>query len=79
MQARRSGDPSRHSINSHNGDREGLMQGYDEEEAHGFGLGDLAEDSDEDLRRANGNGHGNGKSRYDEDIELNSRNKSGDR
>ncbi|CEJ81420.1 Putative Duf803 domain membrane protein [[Torrubiella] hemipterigena] len=54
MQSRRSGDPSRHSIGSLNGDRQGLIHGYDEEEAHGFGLTDLAEDSEDDGRRRNG-------------------------
>lgn len=77
MQARRSGDPSRQSFSSRNGDREGLMRGYDEEEAHGFGLDDLTEDSDDEMRRANGNGHS--KPRYDDGIELEHRNKSGDR
>lgn len=83
MQARRSGDPSRHSISSQRGDREGLIRAYDEEEAAGFALTDLADDSDDsddsddDLRRTNGNG--NGKATYDNSIELDNRHKSGDR
>ncbi|KAF5543707.1 DUF803 domain-containing protein [Fusarium mexicanum] len=75
MQARRSGDPSRHSMSSQRGDREGLIRAYDEEEAAGFALTDLASDSDEDARHANGNG----KASYDENIELDNRHKSGDR
>ncbi|KAI1847754.1 hypothetical protein JX266_006249 [Neoarthrinium moseri] len=51
MSARRSTDP-RGSM----GDREGLMRAYDEEAA-GFGLADLAEESDDDAHRRNGNGH----------------------
>lgn len=44
MEARRSvGGRSRHS------DREGLIRAYDEEEAAGFGLTDLADDSDSDV------------------------------
>ncbi|KAH8889358.1 DUF803-domain-containing protein [Thozetella sp. PMI_491] len=52
---------------SHGGDREGLIRAYDEEEAAGFGLTDLAEDSDDDDPRSpmmpsfsNGNANGNG-------------------
>ena len=60
MNSRRSGDPGRHSIGSQNGDREGLIHAYDEEEAAGFGLTDLAEESDDDLRRPS-NGHANGR------------------
>ncbi|VUC23330.1 unnamed protein product [Clonostachys rosea] len=73
MQSRRSGDP-RHSISSQHGDREGLIRAYDEEEAAGFGLNDLAEDSGED-RRPSGqtNGHARGGARRTNDIELNSR------
>ncbi|KAI5459997.1 magnesium transporter NIPA-domain-containing protein [Mariannaea sp. PMI_226] len=73
MQSRRSGDPSRYSIGSLHGDREGLMRGYDEE-ANGFALNDLTEDSDDDMRRANG---ANGK-HYENGIELDNR-KGGDR
>ncbi|KAK4218075.1 hypothetical protein QBC37DRAFT_16855 [Rhypophila decipiens] len=69
MEARRSlGGRSLH------GDRDGLIRAYDEEEAAGFGLTDLAEDSDSDMDprspmmpsssaapgAANGNGNGNG-------------------
>lgn len=43
MEARRS-QSHRMSV----GDREGLIRAYDEEEAAGFGLTDLAEDTDED-------------------------------
>ncbi|KAK9772447.1 putative Magnesium transporter NIPA4 [Seiridium cardinale] len=53
MSARRSMDP-RYSVGSQ-GDREGLMRGYDEEA--GFGLTDLAEDSEDEAAKANGNGH----------------------
>lgn len=69
MQSRRSGDPSRHSIDSRNGDRQGLIRAYDEEEAGGFGLTDLASESDDDLRHANGNG----KKHYEGSIELENR------
>lgn len=70
MQSRRSGDPSRHSLSSHHGDRQGLIRAYDEEEAAGFGLTDLAE-SDDGIRRSNG--AANGKEHYNNDIELESR------
>ena len=68
MQARRSLDPHRMSMGSNgyerSDDREGLIRAYDEEENAGFGLTDLAEDSDEDHRNSNGklnaNGNGNG-------------------
>lgn len=76
MQARRSGDPSRGSLSSLRGDREGLIRAYDEEEAAGFGLTDLAEDSDDDLHQSNGGP--NGKKHYENSIELESR-KSSDR
>jgi len=43
-------------------DRDGLIHAYDEEEHNaGFGLTDLAEDSDEDDVLPNGNANGNGK------------------
>ncbi|CAG9996604.1 unnamed protein product [Clonostachys byssicola] len=73
MQSRRSGD-RRHSISSQHGDRDGLIRAYDEEEAAGFGLNDLAEDSEED-RRPSGqaNGHARGGARRTNDIELNNR------
>lgn len=74
MQARRSGDPSRHSIGSAHGDREGLIRAYDEEEAAGFGLTDLAEESDEEGHRPNGRPNGN---KERDTIELQSRNSSG--
>lgn len=48
MEARRS-QSHRMSIGSNRaGDRDGLMRAYDEEEATGFGLADLAEDTDEE-------------------------------
>lgn len=48
MEARRS-QSHRMSIGSNRpGDREGLIRAYDEEEAAGFGLTDLAEDTDEE-------------------------------
>lgn len=72
MQSRRSGDPSRQSIGSFHGDREGLIHAYDEEEANGFGLTDLAEESEEDSRLRNGNGNGQPKRETDH-IELQNR------
>lgn len=72
MQARRSADPSRHSVGSRHGDREGLIRAYDEEEAAGFGLTDLTSESDEEPRRPNGRSNGK-KEQYDESIELESR------
>ncbi|KAM3503215.1 hypothetical protein MY10362_004341 [Beauveria mimosiformis] len=75
MQARRSGDPSRHSIGSAHGDRDGLIRAYDEEEAAGFGLTDLAEESeDEGSRRPNGR---TSQSKEEATIELQSRKSSG--
>lgn len=77
MQSRRSGDPSRQSLSSHNGDRDGLIRAYDEEEAAGFGLTDLAEDSADE---GHSNGKANGKEeQYDNAIELQNRNKSAER
>lgn len=80
MQSRRSTGSQRHSMSSLNGDRDGLIRAYgrDEEEAAGFGLTDLADDSDDDAHRSNG--HANGKARrYDNDaIELDNH-KSSDR
>lgn len=71
MQARRSGDQGfRGSIGSAGygrgsiGDREQLMHNYDEEAGGGgFGLDDLAEDSEEEPGRAHMNGNGNGNGR----------------
>lgn len=63
MQARRSLEPHRLSTGSAygRGDREGLIRSYDEEENAGFGLTDLAEDSEEDTPvHANGTANGNG-------------------
>lgn len=76
MQARRSNDPHRMSMGSNGygrGDREGLIHAYDEEENAGFGLADLADDSDDDLpppRAMNGkiNGHSSKKS-FSEPLE----------
>jgi hypothetical protein len=76
MQARRSGDPHRLSIGSQHGDRQGLIRAYDEEEAAGFGLTDLAEESDEDgMGRINGSANGQQK-RYGDSIELQERKSS---
>ena len=77
MQARRSTDPSRQSLGSMSGDRDGLIRAYDEEEAAGFGLTDLAEESEEDDRRPNGKA--NGKEEYDESIELRNQKSSAER
>lgn len=69
MQARRSLEPHRMSVGSNGygrgSDREGLIHAYDEEENTGFGLTDLAEDSDEDdpPKSANGKMNGNGHTR----------------
>ncbi len=57
MQARRSMENGRVSSGSYSarrsaGDREGLMQAYDVEAAQSFGLGDLAEESDEEMEPA---------------------------
>lgn len=68
MQARRSADPHRLSVGNAyvrgGGDREGLIHAYDEEEDVGFGLADLASDSDDEgappRRSANLNGMANG-------------------
>ncbi|KAK3939914.1 hypothetical protein QBC46DRAFT_342059 [Diplogelasinospora grovesii] len=94
MEARRSHASHRHSIGSNRGgaDRQGLISAYDEEEAAGFGLTDLAEDTDEDDPRspmmgghqfpANGNangGHHLSTKGYKEAIELQSRKSGGDR
>ncbi|KAL2287645.1 hypothetical protein FJTKL_05028 [Diaporthe vaccinii] len=54
----------------HNGDREGLMRAYDEEESAEFGLTDLAEDSDDERNgmrtKQNGSASANGRSRSSE-------------
>lgn len=55
-------DPHRLSSSSYGrgGDREGLIHAYDEEENTGFGLTDLAEDSDEERPiHANGSKNSN--------------------
>lgn len=88
MQARRSLDPHRMSMGSNGfgrGDREGLIHAYDEEESNvGFGLTDLATDSDDDAPppsaktpngKMNGNGHGNKRS-FSEPIERENRKSS---
>ncbi|KAG8425743.1 hypothetical protein J3459_009709 [Metarhizium acridum] len=51
-------DPSRHSMGSLHSDREGLIRAYDEEEAAGFGLTDLAEESEDEGSRSNGKANG---------------------
>ncbi|KAH7313327.1 magnesium transporter NIPA-domain-containing protein [Stachybotrys elegans] len=59
---------ARRSLSSQHGEREGMIRAYDEEAA-GFGLNDLTEDSDDDSRQANG--ATNGKNKYNnDDIEL---------
>jgi hypothetical protein len=64
MQSRRSVD-HRLSVGSNGfgrGDREGLIHAYDEEENAGFGLTDLAEDSEEESSiHANGTANGSSK------------------
>ncbi|ODA77124.1 hypothetical protein RJ55_07642 [Drechmeria coniospora] len=76
MQSRRSVDHGRHSIGSLHSDREGLIRAYDEEEAAGFGLTDLAEESEGD-RPPNGRIAGK-KEQSNDDIELETR-KAGQR
>lgn len=65
MQARRSLDPNRMSVGSSSyrrtGDREGLIQAYDEEENMGFGLTDLTEDTDDEAGHSGTNGRLNGR------------------
>lgn len=77
METRRSLSHRRMSNGSgtHAADRQGLMRAYDEEEAAGSGLADLAEDSEDDSgsgggKRANGNGE---PKRYGGSIELQTR------
>lgn len=93
MEARRS-QSHRMSIGSNRaGDREGLIRAYDEEESLGFGLTDLAEDTDEEddprspmiasHQQHNGHANGNGthltpKGYGNDTIEMQNR-KSGDR
>lgn len=64
MQLRRSIDDHRMSIESSDyssrGDRQGLIRAYDEENIAGFGLQDLAEESDEDIAMGHINGRVNG-------------------
>ena len=82
MEARRSSfGRHRLSMGSNAGDRQGLIRAYDEEEAAGFGLTDLAEDSDEDERspmRPNGTANGHKRKEEGDAIELQPR-RSGDR
>lgn len=54
MQARRSSVSVGHSLESHRGDRQGLIHAYDAEEAAGFGLTDFVEESDDSSARPNG-------------------------
>lgn len=65
------------------GDREGLMRGYDEEEAAEFGLTDLAEDSDDDgahsSSRQNGSAGANGNTTNKHSLEMHTPPRSGDR
>lgn len=84
MQARRSLDPHRMSMGSNGfgrGDREGLIHAYDEEENNaGFGLTDLATDSDDDApppsaKTPNGKMNGNKRS-FSEPLEHESRKSS---
>jgi magnesium transporter len=82
MQSRRSTDPHRRlSVSSQHGDREGLIRAYDEEEMAGFGLTDLAEESDESRaghhspRRPNGSAEANGGKYEGDAIELQERGK----
>lgn len=67
MQARRSLD-HRLSVGSNGfraSDRDGLIRSYDEEENAGFGLTDLAEESDDDTSvHLNGTANGNRKSTF---------------
>ncbi|KAK3368115.1 magnesium transporter NIPA-domain-containing protein [Podospora didyma] len=88
MEARRS-QGHRMSIGSNRaGDRDGLIRAYDEEEAAGFGLTDLAEDTDEDMDPRSPmiqpNGHANGGSHLspkppNEAIEMQARKPGGGR
>ncbi len=88
MEARRSMG-NRISIGSNQpGDREGLIRAYDEEEAAGFGLTDLAEDTDDDDPRspmmpshsqANGSANGNGSAHHLKPNGDHQGRKSGDR
>ncbi|KAG5951581.1 hypothetical protein E4U53_002757 [Claviceps sorghi] len=78
MQSRRSGDPSRRSFGNHHGDTEGLIRAYDEEEAAGFGLTDLTEDSEDEQDLSDGKVNGK-KEQYDNAIELQKRSKSAER
>ncbi|KAK0711410.1 magnesium transporter NIPA-domain-containing protein [Lasiosphaeris hirsuta] len=91
MEARRSS----HRLStgsSRAGDRDGLIRGYDEEESLGFGLTDLAEDTDEEDPRspmianhqqtnghANGNGSHRGAKAHNETIEMQPRKPGGGR
>jgi magnesium transporter len=67
MSARRSTDP-RMSVGSR-GDREGLMRAYDEE-ASGFSLTDLGDDSEDDDPRRLGNGNGHIRKSRSDSIEM---------
>ncbi len=73
MEARRSFGPNRRlSTSSNTADRQGLIQAYDEEAA-GFGLTDLTEDSDDDERspmRPNGTANGHERKEHGDSIEL---------
>lgn len=76
MEARRSFGPRS------SGDREGLMRGYDEEEAAEFGLTDLAEDSDDEGahgRQQNGSAGPNGNGARKHSAEMHTPPRSGER
>jgi len=81
MQSRRSLDPHRMSVGSSGygrrsaGDREGLIRAYDEEENMGFGLTDLANDSDDDddMTSSGANGKTNGMSNGNENGSVDKR------
>jgi hypothetical protein len=91
MEARRSMGHQRVSMGGNRGDREGLIRAYDEEEeAAGFGLTDLTEESDEEDPRSpltgprggQPNGHAIGPQHmsakvYDDTIETQSRKPGG--
>jgi magnesium transporter len=82
LEARRSFGNRASSGNNRGGDREGLIRAYDEEEAAGFGLTDLAESDEDEIDprspmigghpQANGNANGNHQNSkpFDETIEM---------
>jgi hypothetical protein len=87
LEARRSGHVHRGSLSSNRGgqDRESLMRAFDEEEAAGLGLTDLADEEDDrhsSLRPSyghmNGSANGHGLKSHTETIEMQNR-KGGDK